>query len=454
MQTITIPSTLSNGRLSLTKPEEIKRLVELGKSRGLIKGADDKATINKNGINLAQLANVWMQKVDVTPEMAAYWLRNNFRNRPISDDVVTAYARDMLAGQWVFTHQGIAFNDQDQLIDGQHRLKAIIKANITVPMMVTFGLPSKIDGKEMTTMDCVDRGRTRSVADQLKIQHGISNASIIAAVCGSIANLCFGERTRRLSVGHTLIIYKEFSHAIDWVISHRSKHKGLKAAGVLAGFAFAMASEGRFWEGKMTACKMFESVMTGLHLKDGTAMALLHKFLTSEESALFTPSLNRGLAELVLHAIYLDLQGALVEKLDPPEDGQEYPGVIHFRELQKGPAEKIAALFALPKPEQKPTLAPPKAPERPSLDKILTAVESHLKISRAIIIGRGQGDDITMARSMVVNLGLSFGHTFESIGVILKRTETGTIQKLHIPKQYWGTKQTKTFESLKAQLTK
>lgn len=453
MQSMT-PSTTSNARLSLTKPEDIKRLVELGKSRGLIKGADDKSTINKNGINLAQLANVWMQKVDITPEMAAYWLRNNFRNRPISDDVVTAYARDILAGQWVFTHQGIAFNDQDQLIDGQHRLKAVIKANVTVPMMVTFGLPSKIDGKEMTTMDAVDRGRTRSVADQLKIQHGMTNAGIIAAICGAMANLCFGERTRRLSVGHTLIIYKEFSQAVDWVVSHRSKHKGLKAAGVIAGFAFALASEGRFWEGKMTVIKMFESVMTGEKMKDGSAMSLLRKFLTSEESALFTPSLNRGLAELVLHAIYLDLQGAPVEKLDPPEDGQEYPGVIHFRELQKASADKIAAIFALPKLETKPAQAMEKAPERPSLEKILSAVEGHLQISRAIITGRGAGDDIQLARSMVVNLGMSFGYTFESIGQLLKRTETGTIKKLHIPKQYWGAKQTKAFEELRAKLAK
>lgn len=441
------PSIPSNGKLSITRPEEIRRLVELGKSRGLIKGADDKAIIAKNGINLTQLAGVWMQKVDISPEMAAYWLRNNFRNRPISEDVVTAYARDILAGQWVFTHQGIAFNDQDQLIDGQHRLKAIVKASVTVPMMVTFGLPSKIEGKEMTTMDAVDRGRTRSVADQLKIQHGIANAGIIAAVCGAIANLCFGERTRRLSVGHTLIIYNEFSHAVDWVISHRSKHKGLKAAGVLSGFAFALSAEGRFWEGNMRGIKMFEGVMTGEGLKDGTAMALLRKFLTSDESALFTPSLNRGLAELVLHAIYLDLKGGRVEKLEAPEDGQEYAGVIHFRGLQKASAEKIAAMFALPKLEPKPAPEIPKAPERPTLEKILMAVEGQSKISTFILRKHSADPDITFARSLFVCVANSYGHTMEAIGSFLKQNPE-SLKNAVIPKSAMTTKQRKAFEAI------
>jgi len=96
--------------------------------------------------------------------MAKDWLENNFRNRPISEDTVAAYARDMIAGQWVATHQGVAFNDKDELIDGQHRLHAIVRCDKTIRMMVTFGLPSVIEGKQMTTMDCVDRGRTRSSA--------------------------------------------------------------------------------------------------------------------------------------------------------------------------------------------------------------------------------------------------------------------------------------------------
>jgi hypothetical protein len=127
---------------------------------------------------------------------------------------VDAYARDMLNGVWVPTHQGLAFNDRDELIDGQHRLQAIVKSGCTVRMMVTFGLASVIDGKEMTTMDAVDRGRTRSVADQLKIQHGFKDGAITAAICTNLAAICSQERTRRLSVGQTLEIFRAFEGPI------------------------------------------------------------------------------------------------------------------------------------------------------------------------------------------------------------------------------------------------
>jgi hypothetical protein len=174
------PSTPSTG----INPEETQRL--LAKYNGRKPGVP--LPVEKNGFDLANLGSVRSQWMDVTPEMAARWLKNNFGNRPIRWDTVKAYARDMLNGLWVPTHQGLAFNDKDALIDGQHRLHAIVMSGVTIRMMVTFGLPSKIERKEMTTMDAVDRGATRSVGDQLTIQHGFSNGSITASICATLAN--------------------------------------------------------------------------------------------------------------------------------------------------------------------------------------------------------------------------------------------------------------------------
>ncbi|MEI8064585.1 MAG: hypothetical protein WCH84_11045, partial [Verrucomicrobiota bacterium] len=76
--------------------------------------------------------------IDVTPALAWQWLKNNYGNRTIKDDMVVAYARDMVNGVWAATHQGLAFDVDERLIDGQHRLKAVIMANRTVKMKVTF----------------------------------------------------------------------------------------------------------------------------------------------------------------------------------------------------------------------------------------------------------------------------------------------------------------------------
>lgn len=60
--------------------------------------------------------------VDVTPEMAAKWLEGNVLNRPLKQAHVDRLAREMAAGRWRLTHQGIAFDVSGCLIDGQHRL--------------------------------------------------------------------------------------------------------------------------------------------------------------------------------------------------------------------------------------------------------------------------------------------------------------------------------------------
>lgn len=236
------------------------------------------------------------------------------------------------------THQGIAFNDRDELIDGQHRLSAIVMANVPVRMMVTFGLPSAVEGKKVTTMDAVDRGATRSVADQLTIQHGFKNASITAAICAAVASLCCGERTRRLSVAQTLEVFDEFRRSIEYVIGQRSKQDGLRTTGVLAGVAFAHAVEPKWVE------EIFPKLNTGAGLKSGAPVALLREFVTSDEAKLFTRSLDRGLAELVLQALYCELAAKRISKLEPSLEGAHY-----FGARQKERAEKIAAMFKLPK---------------------------------------------------------------------------------------------------------
>lgn len=436
-------------------PAEIRRIAE---ARGYFPGQGKAVPLNKDGARLAEFGGACVLMLDVGPELAQLWLKNNFRNRPIREDTVKAYARDMLTGSWVPTHQGIAFNDRDELIDGQHRLHAVILAKATVRMMVTFGLPSKIDGKEMTTMDAVDRGATRSVGDQLAIQHGIRYGSTTASICAAIASICFGERTRRLSVGQTLEVYRAFEHCVDYVIENKSKAVGLRSTGVLAGFAFAMAAAGD----DRTIIAHFTNLNTGENLKAGSPIGALRNFLTSPEARLITRSLDRGLAELVLRALQLELEGKTVDKLEMNLEGAE-----HFKNLQRATVDKIAGIFTLPKAVTAPAPAPPAAraaseaangsgtlpPSRPSVERILEAVEAHFKISRHIILGRGTDPEVTLARSMVVDLAHPFGHTWQAIAHVIKRRGSESrMANYFTARQYMIGKQAKTYDTIRAKL--
>ena len=76
----------------------------------------------------------------ITPALATEWLdKHNSVNRKISEPTVQSYAMDMKNGRWTLTHQGIAFDTEGNLQDGQHRLWAIVFSGITLEMMVTRG---------------------------------------------------------------------------------------------------------------------------------------------------------------------------------------------------------------------------------------------------------------------------------------------------------------------------
>lgn len=99
-------------------------------------------------------------------------------NRPISRMNVVRYAAEMIAGRWHLTHQGIAFDEDGWLKDGQHRLKAVIYAgntnpDISIPMMVTYGVDEE-------TFQFIDNGMKRKLADSLAVR-GITNSIAVTS---------------------------------------------------------------------------------------------------------------------------------------------------------------------------------------------------------------------------------------------------------------------------------
>jgi hypothetical protein len=99
----------------------------------------------------------------VTPEMAARWLERNKSNRPLRQNVVAAYAAQIKAGQWRLTHQGVCLDCRENLIDGQHRLTAIVQTDIAILMQV-----SRMTTEESALALPLDVGAKRNYSDILK----------------------------------------------------------------------------------------------------------------------------------------------------------------------------------------------------------------------------------------------------------------------------------------------
>jgi hypothetical protein len=163
--------------------------------------------------------------MEVDAAQAARWLDGNTHNRPIRDSVVNRFIRDMRAGRWRLTHQGIAFDADGMLIDGQHRLWAVMLAGVTISMRVFFNEP-------IENMKAVDIGQTRSNFDVLHLtgEAGEVTVNHLATLRAMLA----GDSARpvRLSVGEETEEMIKHAGAVDFAMEHLGacRFKGIATA--------------------------------------------------------------------------------------------------------------------------------------------------------------------------------------------------------------------------------
>lgn len=79
----------------------------------------------------------------ITPEVAEDYLAFNRGNRNIVQSHVAAMARDIGNGQWMFNAQPICFSRCGRLLNGQHRLSAVLEAGQPIEVVVMRGLPEE-----------------------------------------------------------------------------------------------------------------------------------------------------------------------------------------------------------------------------------------------------------------------------------------------------------------------
>lgn len=191
-------------------------------------------------IPAVKIPGLSFQVVEVSPVLASDWLKRNGKNRKVKEPTVEAYSRDMRNNAWLLTHQGVAFDDGGKLIDGQHRLEAIVRSRRTVKLFVSAGWT--VGGTKNKTMDAVDRGVSRSLADQLSLQHGVADAARVVQVVNAIAAANFGlQRVFKGTTASVLAVFELYAPELKWLLSHPVKTNGIKSAQVGALMVLARA---------------------------------------------------------------------------------------------------------------------------------------------------------------------------------------------------------------------
>ena len=117
----------------------------------------------------------------VTPQVALDWLCRNRANRRVTLATLQKYAKNMLANRWRRTGQGIVFDRNGKLLEGQHRLLACLFSGASFTTYVVTDA-----GDEKDIFAYIDNGKTRSASDALYTA-GSNGASQMLAAAVKIA---------------------------------------------------------------------------------------------------------------------------------------------------------------------------------------------------------------------------------------------------------------------------
>ena len=118
-------------------------------------------TETKN-LNIDKNLDIHVQRIG--PKIAEQYIEGMSKNRNISQRDVETLVRAMKQGLWrEDAGDPIRLNSDGQMIDGQHRMWAIVESGCEFSFLVIRGIDN-------STQMIMDTGRGRRLADQLRIR--------------------------------------------------------------------------------------------------------------------------------------------------------------------------------------------------------------------------------------------------------------------------------------------
>ncbi|MDQ1738084.1 MAG: hypothetical protein QOH56_4335 [Pseudonocardiales bacterium] len=219
--------------------------------------------------------------IEVTPDTARRWLEsNNTHNRKLSPMRTAQYAQDMASGRWSFNGEALQFDRDGVLLNGQHRLSAIVVCGIPQTFLIVRGL-------DPTTQITIDQGTRRAPGEQLQLA-GIPAGNSIAASL----RVYLEWQQGRLFSGKTLGVTT--SEVVEWASAHldaveelrRISNSGIRRVPGVPSIALAVAL--RLHEiDRVAADNFVSSLISGANLAaDSPVLALRNRLAKAKESGI------------------------------------------------------------------------------------------------------------------------------------------------------------------------
>lgn len=158
---------------------------------------------------------------------AALLAKNVSNNRAIVKARVEQLAQEMKDGRFLTTPEGIMIDTEGRLIDGQHRLSAIVLSGCTVKMVVWRNVPFNV-------MEAVNIGQTRTLADVLTVTDnlGVEGAAKVAVARAGGVTLIFKpeHHTKKLAVSQYEWVRDHYGEDLEWSLKNYPLNGGASTA--------------------------------------------------------------------------------------------------------------------------------------------------------------------------------------------------------------------------------
>lgn len=209
----------------------------------------------------------------IGPEEAADILATrNKRNRKLSPKTVNEYARQMTAGEFPFIADPVRFDRDGNLIDGQHRLAAVVGSG----QPQTFVIVRNLDPD---TQKYMDAGRKRTATDQLRIE-GMPSPSVAASIGRFVMHWQAGDVpgfNTKFSTAEVVDFVESNLDKVEAASAHaRALYRATRASQAISGASYVMARE---VADVAAADEFFNLLASGAGLDTGSPILLLRNKL-------------------------------------------------------------------------------------------------------------------------------------------------------------------------------
>ena len=166
----------------------------------------------------------------ISPHMAQVLLGRNQINRKMRASTVHRYADTIKEGRWRLNGEAIVVSEDGSLLDGQHRLSAVVEASTPIRSILVTGV-------DASTFDTLDTGIVRTVADVIGIT-GAEKSNYLASGARALYILRKTGSTSAVRIGWDSQVAMEFiahnpdlKEAVEYVTAR--KWKGMMTPGWL-----------------------------------------------------------------------------------------------------------------------------------------------------------------------------------------------------------------------------